>query len=79
MEDKMRRFYGKPKVKVDPNNCVNIHSIKNNWSREELITTVIDLFLKEREYREKYSHFIDREDLNDWIEENLPHSFINNK
>ena len=71
-EDRVRRFYGKHIIKVDFNNCVIIHPIiKESWNREELITTVIDLFLKEREYREKYSHFIDREDLTEWINKNL--------
>ena len=59
------------RIKVDSNYCVIVHPIKDSWSREELITTVIDLFLKEREYREKYSHFIDREDLTEWINKNL--------
>ena len=59
------------RVKIDSNYCVIIHPVKDSWSREELITTVIDLFLKEREYREKYSHFIDREDLTEWINKNL--------
>ena len=58
-------------IKVDSNNCVFTHPTKDSWNREELITTVIDLFLKEREYREKYSHFIDKIDLKKWIEDNL--------
>lgn len=59
------------RIKVDSNNCVFAHPAKDSWNREELITTVIDLFLKEREYRKKYSHFIDRKDLTEWINKNL--------
>lgn len=59
------------RIKVDSSNCVFVHPVKDSWNREELITTVIDLFLKEREHREKYSHFIDREDLTEWINKNL--------
>ena len=65
-EDRMRRFYGKPKVKVDSNNCVFTHPIKDSWSRQEVIGIL-------KEYRNCIMPVTQKEIdyLDKWINKNL--------
>ena len=54
------------KIKVNPDNTINIKPIKNSWSREEVIK-LIEKFNDNIEYVYNYGE----EALNEWIEENL--------
>ena len=55
-----------PKLKVNPDNTINIKPIKDSWSREEVIK-LIEKFNDNIEYVYNYGE----EALNEWIEENL--------
>jgi hypothetical protein len=59
------------KLKIAPDNTITIKSVRNSWNKEEVMSEVKRLILLERDYRNKYSHFINSEDLDKWIEENL--------
>jgi len=54
------------KAKVDSNNCVIVHSIKDSWNREEverLISSAVNNFAGMNTY--------DDDNLEDWLKENL--------
>lgn len=63
--DRMRKFYGKPIINIDSNNCVIIRSIKNNWNREELETMIENYRLF------AWKNSLTIKDKENWIKDNL--------
>lgn len=58
----------KIKLKVNPDNTINIKQIKYSWNRSEVVELLIKAMIYANQYHEDECY---EEDINDWIEENL--------
>jgi hypothetical protein len=57
-----------PKIKVNPDNTINIKPIKDSWTREEVSNKLYECL---GFFAHKHDIFIDGRDITKWIKENL--------
>lgn len=65
-------WFPKIELKLNSDNTINIKKSKTSWTREEVIHECVRMILLERNYQDdNHGHFVDIENLNNFVETNL--------